>query len=101
MSNQISGNTGGAVNAKLFCINVFYGSGTQSLIAYSDANGNYSFTNLAPGTYQIKANLLGATGAFATGYNFHTPQQTVNIQAANPQDVTGVNFTPALINSAN
>jgi len=100
MSNIISGNTV-AVNAILFCTNVLYGNSTIPLITYSDASGNYSFAGLAPGTYEVKASTAGVTGAFATGYSFHKPQQVATITLANPQDQTGVNFTPTLINSAN
>jgi hypothetical protein len=100
MSNIISGNTV-AVNAKLFCTDVHYGNSTVPLITYSDASGNYSFSGIVPGTYEVKATFGEVTGAFATGYSFHKPQQVVTITIDNPQDQTGVNFTPALINSAN
>jgi hypothetical protein len=100
MSNTISGNTV-AVNAKLFCTDVHFGNSTTPLITYSDASGNYSFAGLAPGTYEVKAAFGEVTGTYATGYSFHRPQQTVVITIGNPQDQAGVNFTPALINSAN
>src|SRR5439155_18540885 len=58
--------------------------GAASASATADAAGNYSFSNLANGSYTVTPT--------KSGYTFSPPSQSVTINAAN---LTGVNFTAA------
>jgi hypothetical protein len=62
-------------------------SGAATGTATGDGSGNYSFTNLASGTYTVTAS--------RSGYSFTPASQTVTVNGAN---VSGINFTatPAL-----
>jgi len=57
-------------------------SGTSSGTATTDANGNYSFANLASGSYTVTPSM--------TGYIFTSVSQVVTVNGA---DVTGNDFT--------
>jgi hypothetical protein len=94
----ISGNVI-AVNARLRLLSVNYMlQGADVAITYSDASGNYTFSGIAPGIYQIKADLAETTTPpYNSGYSFRTPQ-VVSVIANN---LTGVNFTPVLLNAVN
>ena len=54
----------------------------------ADANGNYSFTGLANGSYTVTPS--------KTGYTFSPANQSVTVNGAN---VTAVNFTAQAIAS--
>ena len=102
MANQITGNVQ-AVNARLRLRQVHpaqnYGLDTTQR-AYSDSNGDYAFTAVAAGTYQIVADLLEATGTYtAASYSFREPV-TVTMDAAG-DNVANVNLTPIALNAAN
>ncbi len=55
--------------------------------ATTDANGNYEFDGVAPGTYQV--GLVTAPGDLATNPTGKTPEQTVTVGT---QAATGINF---------
>ena len=63
-------------------------SGASSATTVADANGNYSFTGLANGSYTV------APGK--TGYTFVPANQSVTLSGA---DQTGVNFTAQAVAS--
>jgi hypothetical protein len=61
-------------------------SGAGSGTATGDSSGNYSFANLANGTYTVTPT--------RAGYTFTPASQTVTVSGAN---VTGVNFTATVL----
>lgn len=63
-------------------------SGGSSATTTTDANGNYSFSGLANGTYTITPSL--------TGYIFSPSSQSVTINLANP---ASVNFTASAVSA--
>jgi len=63
-------------------------SGTSSASTVADANGNYSFTGLANGSYTVTPNKTGDT--------FTPVNQAVTVNAANQ---TGINFTAQAVAS--
>jgi hypothetical protein len=68
-----------------------------SAITYSDANGNFTFSGVSAGQYQITADLNECTTApYNKGYSFRYPQ-AVSVIAGN---VTNSNFAPSLLNAA-
>ncbi|MDH5473295.1 MAG: carboxypeptidase regulatory-like domain-containing protein [Gammaproteobacteria bacterium] len=61
-------------------------SGTSSSTTTTDASGNYSFTDLMNGSYNVSPSL--------TGYNFNPPDTNVTISDA---DVANVDFIASVI----
>ncbi|MBI3610121.1 MAG: carboxypeptidase regulatory-like domain-containing protein [Nitrospirae bacterium] len=61
-------------------------TGAASSTAMTDANGNYSFSSLADGSYTVTPSLAGDT--------FSPVNQAVTVNGA---DVTGVNFTATAV----
>ncbi len=57
-------------------------TGAAAASATTDANGNYTFTGLANGTYTVTPSL--------TGYTFSPTNATITVSGGN---ITGVNFT--------
>jgi uncharacterized surface anchored protein len=117
MSNAISGNVVGTsgsalVGAQISLTNVVYSSQSQAKTAVTDSNGNYTFSGLGPGTYQLTATSAGVsfhhsqivtipattatTGGTINGAGWPLINTTVS-----PQDVTGVNFTASALTAAN
>jgi inhibitor of cysteine peptidase len=80
-SSGLSGMVSGAV-AQNVVINL---SGANTGSALTDANGNYSFLNLAAGSYTVTPSL--------TGYTFSPPSTTVTPTSGGT--ATGINFTEA------
>jgi hypothetical protein len=99
MANVVSGNTL-AVNARLRLIPVLFGNATVPAIAYSDGSGNFSFSNVASGTYTLVCDNNEVTVTYTPGtYSFRTPVDVFMDVAGN--NVTGIQFTPTLRNAAN
>lgn len=67
----------------------------QSLAAgnASPADGDYSFTGLPAGMYQIQASTIGTSTAAFTGF-VYLNKLVVFIEPANPQDQTNCNLIP-------
>jgi len=64
-------------------------SGAATMTTTADASGNYTFSGLANGTYQVAAS--------KSGYTVTPASQTVTVSGAN---LTAVNFTAAAANAA-
>jgi len=75
ISGTISPNSGGAGATVAL-------SGASSAATAADANGNYSFTGLANGSYKVTPS--------KTGYTFTPANQSVTVNGANQ---SGINFT--------
>lgn len=94
----VSGNAV-AVNARLRLTPVLYGNSTVSLVAYTDANGNYSFTNVPSAVFQLTADLNECiTAPYNSGYKYPT-SEVVSMDAAG-DDQTGINLTPKKLNAS-
>jgi hypothetical protein len=94
---SISGNVI-AVNARLRLRSTAQIQPEAFVDTYSDSSGNYTFSNVAPGNYQIIVDLAECiTAPYSSGYSYRNPQG-VTVAAANQ---SGINFTPVLLNAAN
>jgi len=111
MGQTISGNCGSAPNgngvvlpiqgARILLVGTNQ-NGQLSLIAASDASGNYSFTGVPNGNYTLTADMayvpLGQNPASpGIGYTYRA-NKSVQINGA---DVTNVNFNPTALNASN
>lgn len=93
----ISGNVI-AQNAKLYLRSLNWVDGAAPVWVYSDASGNYTFSNVAVGNYRIIVDLSECTVTYLpTLYSYRSAQQ-VSIIANN---LVGVNFSPVLLNANN
>lgn len=98
-SFQISGSAV-AVNARLRLRPVLHQQGVAAQRTYSDASGNYLFTSVPAGTYQLIADLTECTTApYNTGYSYRTT--VVVTMDAVGDNLIDVNFAPTLNNAAN
>jgi hypothetical protein len=87
-----------AVNARLRLRSTAQIQPEAFVDTYSDANGNYTFSNVAPGNYQIIVDLGECiTAPYNSGYSYRNPQGVL-VAAANQ---SGINFTPVLLTAAN
>lgn len=102
MANQITGNVL-AVNARLRLRKIYPAQQLGLEISqrvYSDASGNYTFTSVPAGTYQVVADLNECiTAPYSTGYKFPSPV-VVTMDAAG-DNLSNVNLQPVLANAAN
>jgi inhibitor of cysteine peptidase len=57
-------------------------SGTTSVVTQTDSQGNYSFSNIVPGTYTVTPS--------KQGYGFSPPSQLLSVTDS---DLTGIDFT--------
>lgn len=102
MAFQISGNVQ-AVNALIRLRAVF--PGPKNVLpnggrTYSDASGNYSFSSIPAGVYEVIANLSECiTAPYNTGYTFRR-FGFVTMDAAG-DNIANLNFTPVALNAAN
>jgi hypothetical protein len=97
MAFQIAGNCV-ANNARVQLTPVLYSNSTQSLTAYTNSSGAYTFTNVPAGVYHMVADLLEVSAApYNTGYVF-VAGTTVSMDAAG-DNLNDVNLTPVLKNS--
>lgn len=94
---NISGNVI-AVNARLRLRSTAQIQPEAFVDTYSDASGNYTFSNVSAGNYQIIVDLAECvTAPYNSGYSYRNPQG-VTVGATS---LTGINFTPVLLNAAN
>ena len=92
---SISGNVV-AHNARL-CLRDIHETDAIPAVTYSDSSGNYTFSGVAVGTYQIIVDLSECIASpYNTGYSYRSPQG-VRIIASN---LTNVNFTPSHLNAS-
>ncbi len=89
MSSTISGNVGGAAasGAQVQCVNIR----TNAIVyAAADGSGNYSISNLAAGTYQVRAFL-------ASNVYYHPVQVAVDGSST----YSNVDLNPTALNANN
>jgi hypothetical protein len=97
MANVISGNAV-AVNAAIFLRAIFPSGQGDNVIqkVYTDSSGNYSFSNVIAGTYQIQADLAECiTAPYSSGYRYLT--NLIATMDSAGDNITNLNFTPTLI----
>jgi hypothetical protein len=96
MPFSISGNVV-AVNAKLSLFSVRQTSGQTPITVFSDASGNFTFTNVAAGDYRLVADCSSANAPHNTGYSYRQ-QKSVSVTTS---AVTDLNFSPTLLTASN
>src|SRR5260370_20452593 len=96
---NISGNVV-AVNARLTLSStrLSSASGQTPITVFSDASGNFTFSNISAGDYRLMVDLSSCTTPpHNTGYGYRQ-QKGLHVDASNLIDV---NFSPQLLNSQN
>lgn len=90
MSSTISGNVGGAAasGALVTCTNIATGA---QVYAAADGSGNYTFSGLAAGTYNIQASL--ATKQYLPGGH--------SVQVDGASTYSNVNLNPIALTASN
>jgi hypothetical protein len=88
-----------AVGARLSLFSTHQSSavGQTPIITFSDASGNFVFTNVATGDYKLTADCSSANAPHNTGYSYRQ-SRSVHVDISN---LTDVNFSPQLLNSQN
>ena len=87
--HTISGRVADSSNTSIAGVTITR-SGTSGATTQTDAAGNYSFTNVAAGTYTITPS--------KPGYTFNQPSQTLSVTNANlVSNFTAVPLVPALL----
>jgi hypothetical protein len=87
-----------AVNARMILIAIPSTNGESYQEVYSNATGDYIFSNVAQGTYKLTADLSQCTTSpYNVGYSY---RQQINVQVV-ANNLSGLNMTPVLLNAAN
>lgn len=100
MSSQISGNCV-AQNARVTLHAIFPSGQGDNIIqrVYSDVNGNYTFSNVVAGTYQLVFDLNEVSvSPYNSGYRYNS--NLIVMMDAALDNLTNINLTPTLIIAA-